>query len=67
MDSRGSVLVLKKEALFQELDKRQRKENAVVTSQAREVLREKHVVIRVTDYYGVRESVRHVLGVENGG
>ena len=37
MDSRGSVLVLKKKALLQELDKRKRKENAAATSQAREV------------------------------
>ena len=66
MDSRGSVLVLKKEALLQELDKRKRKENAAATSQAREV-KGKHVVIRVTDCYDVRESVRHVLGVENRG
>ena len=37
MDSRGSVLVLKKDSLLQELDKRKRKENAVATSQAQEV------------------------------
>ena len=37
VDSRGSVLVLKKEALLQELDKRKRKENAAATSQTREV------------------------------
>ena len=37
MDSCGSVLVLKKEALFHELDKRKRKEIVVATSQAREV------------------------------
>ena len=37
VDSRGSVLVLKKEALLQELDKRKRKENAAATSQAQEV------------------------------
>ena len=30
-------------------------------------LREKYVVIRVTDCYDARESVRHVLGVENRG
>ena len=37
VDSRGSVLVLKKEALLQELDERKRKENHAATSQAREV------------------------------
>ena len=37
VDSRGSVLVLKKEALLRELDKRKRKENAAATSQPREV------------------------------
>ena len=37
VDSRASVLVLKKEALLQELDKRKRKENVAATSQAREV------------------------------
>ena len=66
VDSRGSVLVLKKEALLQELDKRKRKENAAATSQAGR-LREKYVVIRVTDCYDGRESMRHVLGVENRG
>ena len=40
VDSRGSVLVLKKEALLQELDKnrkRKRKQNAAAASQTREV------------------------------
>ena len=37
VDSRGSVLVLKKEALLQELDKIKRKENATANSQARGV------------------------------
>ena len=37
VESRGSVLMLKKEALLQELDKRKRKEKAVATSQAWEV------------------------------
>ena len=37
MDSRGSVLVQKKEALLQELDKRKRKENVAATSHGREV------------------------------
>ena len=37
MDSCGSVLVLKKEALLQELDKRKRKKNAAASSQAPEV------------------------------
>ena len=32
VDSRGSVLVLKKESLFRELDKRKRKENDVAIS-----------------------------------
>ena len=66
VDSRGSVLVLKKEALLQELNKRRRKENSAATSHAREV-KGKHVVIRVTDCYDARESVRHVLGVEKKG
>ena len=37
VDSHGSVLVLKKEALLQELDKRKRKETAAATSQAQQV------------------------------
>ena len=39
VDSRGSVLVLKKEALLQELDKRKRKQNATAASQTWEVKR----------------------------
>ena len=30
-------------------------------------LKEKHIVIRVADCYDTRESMRHVLGVENKG
>ena len=37
VDSRGSVLVLKKKALLQELDKRKRKHNAAAASQTQEV------------------------------
>ena len=66
VDSRGLVLVLKKEALLQELDKR--KENRMLPQPLRPGrLREKYVVIKVTDCYDARESVRHVLGVDNRG
>ena len=37
MDSHASLLVLKEEALLQELDKRKRKKNATAISQPREV------------------------------
>ena len=60
------MLVLTKEALLKELDKRKEK-RMLQQSLGPRGLRENHIVIRVTDCYGVRESVRHVLGVENRG
>ena len=66
MDSRGSVLVLKKEALLQELDKE--KEKRMLQQPLKPGrLKGKHVFIRITDFYDAKESVRHVLGVENRG
>ena len=66
VDSRGSVLVLKKRLYSKSWIKE--KEKRMLQQPLRPGrLREKHAVIRVTDCYGVRESVRHVLRVENRG
>ena len=66
VDSRGSVLVLKRRLYSKSWIKE--KENRMLQQPLRPGrLREKYVVIRVTDCYDARESMRHVLGVENRG